>query len=115
MFTLEYVTVTRVRGTNRVLLQIPSHLLAALRWCGWWVPTYRLDLQAGSEDSKGQRHRFEKRGYRTRLLLSLFQRGQGLVVVQGHNQALPFGQLIDCRRYALPKSGVQKLNQDIFV
>jgi hypothetical protein len=25
-----------------------------------------------------------------------------LVVVQGHNQALPFGQVIDCCRYALP-------------
>jgi hypothetical protein len=51
MFALGYFIVTRVRGTNRSL-QIPSHLLAVLRWCGWWVSTCRLDLKAGAKIQK---------------------------------------------------------------
>jgi hypothetical protein len=75
MFTLEYFTVTRSED-EPFSLQIPSHLLAALRRCGWWIPTCRLDLQGASEGSKDQRRRFEKYRCRTPLLLILSERDQ---------------------------------------
>ena len=96
MFTLEYVTVTRVRGTNRVLCRFRAICWRPCAGVDGGFPLTDWISKPGAKIQKARGIDLRNAGIGLAYYCPYFNEAKFLVVVQGHNQALSFGQLIDC-------------------